>query len=287
MLQKKLPILNISNENGRVQRFKIPVITELNITFEKVNKNGKIFPANKLPFDIVRKLRDEVKQGKMKKQVAEELGISIKSVTRYTKDITKNKKISDHLIKTIRTEVKRCKSKTKAARILNIPYDTVVYYTRDISVKKKITKRQKEIMNKEILSGKSRYQVAKDLNLSYNAVRKYTKYLPNTRYNEGYPGIRGKSLRILEVLITKGYYICTQGDTRKYRLLKKYFPMICKVNMYSKTIVFLEDKSDIAIRGFLEHINKRKISYMELEEMSKIFKSKLSKSEKKKYVCTF
>jgi len=141
-----------------------------------------------------------------------------------------------------------------------------------------------EKIRKEVKGGKTRLQVSKDLNLSYHVVCYYSIDLPSPKKDyKRHTGIKGRALEILNILMADGHHICIPGDVAKYRLLKKYIPTIYKVHLYNKTIVFLEAKSNEAIRGFLEHINKRKISFFELEKVSKVFKSKLSKSEKKKY----
>lgn len=283
-----IPINFIRDEvkNGKTKK---EVANELGISYFKVRKYTRdIHRSLRIPVELEQQIREEVKKGKMKKQVAQELGVCAKTVSRYTKDIKINKAASNTFVKTIREEVKRCKSKIKVAKMLNISYDIVLYHTHDIHTQKKTSQKQIEKIKKEVLSGKSRFQVAKDLNLPYNVVWKYAKNLPNKHKNKGgYTGIRGRSLKILNILISNGYHICIRGDVIKYRILKKYIPTIYKVHIYGKTIIFLEEKSNEAIRGFLEHINKRKISYQELEEISRIFKSKLSKIEKKKYVSTF
>jgi hypothetical protein len=67
-------------------------------------------------------------------------------------------------------------------------------------------------------------------------------------------------------------------------MLKNHFPNIYRVSIYHRIIYYLEDKADIAIRAFLTRINKRKLSYWELEDISKTFKSQLKMDEKRKIV---
>jgi len=222
----------------------------------------------------------------MKKQVARELGISTRTVRRYTTDGKRNKVIPEKLKKTIRSEVKRCKSKIEVARKFGISYNTVLWVTQDIPFINKTSEKTIEKIRMDVLNGKSKTRIARDLKVSANVVWKYTRDLPascNYRYRDGNPGVRGKSLEILKILMNQGYYICEQHDIKKYRTLKKYFPQIIRAHLYGKSIIFLENKSDEAIRGFLEYTNKRKISSNELEKISKVFKSKLSKADKRKY----
>jgi len=141
-----------------------------------------------------------------------------------------------------------------------------------------------EKIREEVKGGRTRLQVSEDLNISYQVVCYHSIDLPSHKNEyKRHTVIKGRAREILNILMTDGYHICNPGDLAKYRLLKKRIPSIYKVHLYNKTIVFLEEKSNEAIRGFLEHINKRKISYYELEKISKVFKSKLSKTEKRKY----
>jgi len=109
-------------------------------------------------------------------------------------------------------------------------------------------------------------------------------YTPQPHSKGGDPHLGGRTLTILKILLINGYYIFSeQGDNDLYHTLRKHFPNIHKVRACRKTIIFLEEKSNEAIRGLLESINKRKISYWELEKISKAFKSKLTTKEKEKY----
>ncbi|MDH7605769.1 MAG: hypothetical protein QHH13_12780, partial [Melioribacter sp.] len=162
----------------------------------------------------------------------------------------------------------------------------VINYTRDIQLRKKISGEEIEKIREAVLNGKTKLQTAKALKCSYLKVLRLTKDIPSqylSKYIKGYPGIRGKTLCILEEIIRNGYYICTQGDSDKYLIIRKYFLNICRAHVYNKTVLFFEDKSDIAIRGFLEHIDKRRLSFHELKTISKAFKSKLTHKEKHKY----
>lgn len=287
-IQTTLKMFSIKYIRDEVKggKTKIEVANEIGISYYKVRKYTRdIYRSLRIPYKLEKQIREEVRNGKTKKQVAEEYGLCTKTVSRYTRGIKTNNPISNQLVETIREEVRQCKSKVKVAKILNIPYNIVIYHTRDIIIQKKTSHKQIEKIRKEVIGGKSRFQVAKNLNLSYSVVWNYTKDLPNLNKNSGeYTGIRGRALKILNILMSNGYHICIRGDVTKYRILKKYIPTIYKVHLNGKTIIFLEDKSNEAIRGFLECINKRKLSCYELEAISRVFKSKLSKKEKRMYL---
>jgi len=140
-----------------------------------------------------------------------------------------------------------------------------------------------EKIRKEVKDGKSKYQTAKELNLRKETVYRHTKDLPSRPC--GWPGIRGETLELLQDILTKGYAVYSNYNTKqKYITLRKYFPTICKVKMYGKNIFFLEDKSDLATRVFLENIKRKIISYHELRQITRVFGTSLSRQEKNEFL---
>jgi len=113
-------------------------------------------------------------------------------------------------------------------------------------------------------------------------VYRITQHIPGKQY--GWPGIRGKTLKMLQELIADGYIICSEDNAgRKYIALKKYFPTICKIRMYNKAIIFFEDKTEVAARAFLGDMNKKIMSYQELKQVTKVFGVDLSIQEKQTF----
>ena len=283
-------IKKIRNEvkNGKN---KIQVSIKYNISYYVVKKYTKDIPTFlNIPKQLQQEIREEIKKGNSIRQVAKKLNVSRDSVIKYTRDLTKHWKKpgrTEGEINQIRKNVIKYKSRFKTAKIMNISYSSVYGYTWDINLKRGLTPEKIKKIRKEILNGKTKIQTADENNISYDMVHKHTRDIPSRYHLGGWTGIRGTALEILQILIIKGFYICSQRDSKCYRILKKYFPTVCKVSIYGKTIIFLEDKSNEAIRGFLESINKRKIGYWELEKISKAFKSKLSKNDKLKFVCKF
>lgn len=113
-----------------------------------------------------------------------------------------------------------------------------------------------EKIRKEVKDGKSKYQTAKELNLRKETVYRIAKDLPSRPC--GWPGIRGETLELLQEILTKGYAVYSNYNTKqKYITLRKYFPTICKVKMYGKNIFFLEDKSDLLLEFSLKTSRER------------------------------
>jgi hypothetical protein len=142
---------------------------------------------------------------------------------------------------------------------------------------------KKAWITRKIKSGKSKYQTARELNLHETTVYKIARNLPSKPY--GWPGIRGKTLEILQQLITKGYYICShEGSNNRFFQLKKSFPTLYRAKMNRMTIFYLEGHEDAAARAFLGNIGKKIISYRELKGITDVFQINLSKQEKQAFL---
>jgi len=148
--------------------------------------------------------------------------------------------------------------------------------------KKHLSKNIIEKIRNDVLSNKTKYQIAKELNIPRSTVYYWTRDIPSKQC--GWPGIRGKTLKLLEEIVSKGYAVppCSYVQQR-YMVLRKYFPTICRVTIYGRPIFFLEGKEDVAARVFLEKVNKKIISYQELKQVTKVFGVNLSKKEKEAF----
>ena len=148
---------------------------------------------------------------------------------------------------------------------------------------KKLSKETLQKIREEIKNGKSKYQTAADFGLHPTVIYRWTQDLPGGQY--GWPGIRGRTLEILQELIKHGYVLCSNFNAgHKYRILRKYFPNICKISMYNKTVLYLDDKASVAARAFLSDMNKKIISFQELKQVTKTFGIELSSEEKHRII---
>ncbi|MBN2065284.1 MAG: hypothetical protein JW771_00555 [Candidatus Thermoplasmatota archaeon] len=197
--------------------------------------------------------------------------------------MSKRKSISKETKALLRQQVLNGKSKSQVARDLSITFRTVWNHTQDIHTQKVISKELKEKVRKEVISGKSKYQAAKDYNLSRSAVYRFTEDINGTSI--GWAGIRGKTLDLLQEIVTKGYAYPPRGYVQqRYRTLRKYFPTIRRITIYGRTIFYLKGKEDEAARAFLDRVNKKIISYQELRQVTEVFGTDLNKSEKETFL---
>jgi hypothetical protein len=150
-------------------------------------------------------------------------------------------------------------------------------------VAKKITYEILSKIREEIKNGKSKYRVAGEYGIHPNTIYRITQDLPGCQF--GWPGIIGKTLILLQEILKHGYILSSKLKAgSKYRILKKYFPKINKINMYNKTILYLDDKAATAARAFLSDMNKKIMSFHELKQVTKTFGIELSSEEKHKIV---
>jgi hypothetical protein len=193
------------------------------------------------------------------------------------------KTLSKETIKTIREQVLNGTSKTQVARDFNITYSIICHHTRDIRIQIVKSKELIDKIREEVKNGKTKFQVAQDHNLSRTFVYGCTKDIPSR--NCGWPGIRGKTLDLLQEIMTKGY-IVPEGKFYKqhFSTLQKYFPTIYRIKIYNRQIFLLKGKEDVALRAFLEKTNKKIISYQELRQVTKFFGTDISQKEKKVFL---
>jgi DNA-binding CsgD family transcriptional regulator len=133
----------------------------------------------KLDDVLIETIRDEVKKGKYKIEVALELGLDYSTVKKYTKDIRTLLGIPVELEQRIRDEVDKGKSKRQVARELHVSRDTVQKYTRNLPREsfmwRKRSKEQIEQIQHTFRKCKSKTETAKRLGLTYWAVRWHTR----------------------------------------------------------------------------------------------------------------
>jgi len=195
-----------------------------------------------------------------------------------------SQQIPEELVKKIRKEVLSGKLKWQVAQELGIPYDVVEKCTRDLNYRIRncriLSPYLVEEIRKRVQNGESRYQVSRELGVSYQKVIMLTKDLPSTR--PGFPGIRGKTLEVMQKLLSQGYVL--DANPRQIRQLRKYFPEIKVVVIHNKHICYLDEKAKDVAKAFIKTRRKKVFSYQELKSITKIFGVELESEEKKHFV---
>ena len=85
---------------------------------------------------------------------------------------------------------------------------------------KHLSPAKKAWITRKIKSGKSKYQIAEEFDISRVSVYYWTKDIPSK--NCGWPGIRGKTLDLLQEIVAKGYASPSRRyPQQRYMILKK------------------------------------------------------------------
>lgn len=289
MPQTTLPeiIAKVIRDKVKSGKTKIEVANELDISYYIVKKYTKDIPTIlRISVELEQKIREEVKKGKSIHQIAKKLNVSRDSIIKYSRDIPKKpnikRKRSPELIKQIRANVRKYNNKTETARKMNLSSKTVRYYTEDITTIRGISKETKDKIRIKVKQGKTKAQVARELNLPISIVSNNTQDIYKIPKKAD---INYRAFLLLEELINNGYaFPSSKYGLKDYQILKKKFPSIHRVKMYGRVIYYLEDKSDIAVRAFLEVPHKKITNYYELKQVINTFKSNIDSEEKKKYI---
>lgn len=134
--------------------------------------------SQKVTDKIIEQIRNEVKKGRYKRDVANEFHLAYSTVKRYCQDIKTDTKIPRELIECIRKEVRNGNSKRQAAEKLGVSRYTVIKYTRKIQ-SKYISRRRSPEFIKQIRDNVKKYnsksKTARVLDVSYGVVRWYTQ----------------------------------------------------------------------------------------------------------------
>jgi transposase-like protein len=213
------------------------------------------------------------------------MGVPYHLIIKYTRGIfNQTKPIPPGIIQQIRDKVKNGQPKMHVAKELNVSLKTVRKYTEDIQsrpyVTRKISPELIEEIRTNIKDGNSKNQTAKELGVSLSIVYKYTEDLPRKILVT--PRIYGRALILLGKLMKDGYaFNSPEYGFKEYQILKKEFPSIYRNKQYGKVIFYLDDKAKIATKAFFENLNKKIISYKELNQMTKSFGVELKNDEKK------
>ncbi len=289
MPQTTLPeiIAKVIRDKVKSGKTKIEVANELDVSYYMVKKHTQDIPTIlNIPKQLQQRIREEIKKGKSIRQAAKELHVSRDTVIKYTRDIPKKPKIkrkrSPELIKQIRANVRKYNSKFETARKMGLTYKTVGYYTEDIITVKRISKETRDKIRDKVKQGKTKAQVARELNLSISIVSNNTQDIYKIPKKAD---INYRAFILLKELINNGYaFSSSKYGLKDYQILKTKFPSIHRVKMYGRVIFYLEDKSDIAARTFLESLDKKITNYHELKQVIKTFKVNMDSEEKSRYL---
>jgi len=168
--------------------------------------------------------------------------------------------------KEVRERIKNGESKVSVSQDLNIPYGTILTWTSDIKRRKSYPQEIKNEVRERVIREKVKISVAEDVGICYPTILNWTR---DISVGQGNKGIRGRSLRIVQDLMERGYSLRKVSLYTK-NMLKNNFPVkITRVKR--KSILYLEGSEEEAFKALMENLKGKVISYQELGMLAKAF----------------
>jgi len=162
--------------------------------------------------------------------------------------------------------IKNEESKISVSQDMSIPYGTILTWTSDIKRRRSYSQEIKREVRERVSREGSKMSVAEDIGICYPTVLNWTR---DITVGQGNNGIRGRSLRIVQDLMERGYSLKKVSLYTK-TMLKKNFPVrITRVNR--KSILYLEGNKEEALKALVKNLKGRVISYQELGMIAKAF----------------
>jgi len=183
------------------------------------------------------------------------------------------------IINRIRDEVLSGKSKRQVSKEVGISYRIVKNITKDIRRRRCYTSEDIKRIRELVRKTNNKAEVARRLGIPYDIVLKNTLDIKVRNKTFG-----AKTWEILREIMEKGYVYLNNGKTTKVYMLRKHFPSIQMARVKGKSIAFLPDKKEEAMRAMLQKFDKKVWSYQELRAVTKLFDSDLKKEGKRRFV---
>ena len=176
------------------------------------------------------------------------------------------KEYSEIIKKEARERIKSEESKISVSQDMRIPYGTILTWTSDIKRRKSYSHEIKQKVRERVMREKVKISVAEDTGICYPTILNWTR---DINVGQGNKGIRGRSLRVIQDLMKKGYSLRKVSLYTK-TMLKNNFPVrITRVKR--KSILYLEGSEEEAFRALMENLKGKVINYQELGMIAKAF----------------
>jgi len=280
---------------ARITKKRISQLTDIPYNF--VRKLTKDISFHKMiPFNLQKQIAEGWKNGKSKQQIAEELNVSHYIVTKYSEYkgpplYRRDADVPPDIINEVKRRVQEGIPKHQIAIDMRLSREKVKRFTKELAIGHPINYTRKsrlsfetiEEIRKEVRRTKTKMEVSRKLNIDPRRVYEHTHdILIRDPHN---PGLSGNPLTFLQEIIENGYAKPSMRNTYEYyKKIKRKFPNIRRVSMYGDVIYFIQENPDIAMRVFLEKVNKKIYNYTILKQITDVFQGHISKKEKKKYI---
>jgi len=130
---------------------------------------------------------------------------------------------------------------------------------------------------KVIKQGYTKAEAAQMYNLNIGTVNNFTRGIVKGHGRQGNHIIRKNGIKLLNRLMADGYLV-SDFLVPNARLLQKHFPMIRNARFKDKTFFYLAGREEEAIEGYFKEKPDRIISYVAVQELSKLLGVEFHKS---------
>ncbi len=128
-----------------------------------------------------------------------------------------------------------------------------------------------------IKKGHTKAEAAEMYGLNIGTVTNFTRGIVQGNHRQGNHIIRQNGIKLLSRLLNDGYLV-SDFLIPNARRLQKHFPMIRSARFKDKTFFYLAGREEDAIEGYFKEKTDRIISYVAVQELSKLLGVEFHKS---------
>lgn len=187
------------------------------------------------------------------------------------------KKLSNKDVEDIKKQLKQGKTTTQLAKQYSVHQSTIQKRCKDALRAKEIPLEIKLKVINKVKEGYSKAEAGLMYDVSPHTVYTWTKDVKSYRY-AGDHIIRRHGIELMKRLLREGYLV-SDFVVSTVRGLQKHFPMIRCARFKGKTFFYLSGREEDAIEGFFREKPDRIISYVAVQELSRLLGVELHKSQ--------
>jgi len=178
------------------------------------------------------------------------------------------KKLTEKDVEEIKKLLQQGKTTLECAKLYNVHQSTIQYRCKNILKANAHPLETKLKVIKKVKEGYSKAEAGLMYGVSPHTVITWTKDIPGYKFAGDYI-IRKHGIELLNRLLRDGYLI-SDFVVSTVRGLQKHFPMIRNARFKDKTFYYLEGREEEAIEAFFREKPDRVISYVAVQELSRL-----------------
>lgn len=187
------------------------------------------------------------------------------------------KKLTNKDVEDIKKLLKQGKTTTDLAKQYDVCQSTIQKRCKDAIKARKHSLETKLKVIKKVKQGYSKAEAGLMYGVSPHTVITWTKHIKSYKY-AGDHIIRKHGIELLNRLLRDGYLV-SDFVVSTVRGLQKHFPMIRNARFKDKTFFYLAGREEDAIEGYFKEKPDRIISYVAVQELSRLLGVEFHKSQ--------